>query len=140
MYEKGPSIRHKFEGNIFDGMRLRDLLEALEAAPRGCKVAFDNGELPGEFHSYRGYYDEACLAEGHEEITAAQLKKKLKKFIGSTQRGWKGGEFEMYPETPLWRADNGRTGYRIVHAHLRNGGVGTGKWNVLILCVDVNWN
>lgn len=123
------SVSHKFQGYVFKQMSLGDLLTALSNINDGTPVEFDNYEMPGVFMSYRGYYNEAGLSEGDAETTCGDLKSQLSLFIGSTQVGYKGGEYRMTNDTPLWRADYGRTGYPIVGTVMRD--------EKLVLLVDV---
>lgn len=94
----------------------------------GRFLQFDFAALhPHGLHSYRGYYDH--LAVGYEsshernvrfqrsgligERQAApscrvpEFLKALKNAIGGTYTGWKGGEYTMDEETPIWVADSG---------------------------------
>ncbi len=130
MYERSPSIAHKFQGYVFNQMTLGDLANALAELDAEMPVQFDNGENPGTFGSYRGYYEQAYLGEGGGSAVVGELREVLDRFIDSTQTGYKGGEFHMTESTPLWRAEYGRTGYHIVGTVQRDGN--------LILLVDLN--
>lgn len=57
--------------------------------------------------SYRGYYDEAALGwqggdYGTEGVLAHDLAKALETQIGTVMTGWKGGEYPITRETPVW--------------------------------------
>jgi hypothetical protein len=56
------------------------------------------------FCSYRGYYqDLAIICKNCEKASDAKLfLKELKKTIGKTFGGWKGGAFTMKNYTPVW--------------------------------------
>jgi len=70
-------------------------------------VIFDfGGYVPDGIDSWRGSYSE--LAIGHANKPYREYPKlsdfinMLESAIGSTFYGWKGGEFEMNEDTPIW--------------------------------------
>ena len=101
---------------------LGELIEQLENA--GTKddgedktVCFDFGSaIPTSLDSWRGSYNELALGyelsgydgEGkYAESTAEKLLNELKNAIDKTYTGWKGGEYTMNENTPLWVANSG---------------------------------
>lgn len=66
--------------------------------------------FPTSIDSYRGYYDELAIGfkiagyEGNSEVatSADEFLKLLKGAIGNTFTGWKGGDFMMTEDTPIW--------------------------------------
>lgn len=71
-------------------------------------------ETPLDYpESYRGYYSDIALCSG-EIGTVGELIKVLCDTIGKTYTGYKGGEFYMGPDTPLWFAPYGACGPRIM--------------------------
>jgi len=74
------------------------------------------GIYPTGIESYRGYYDELALTFTSDEFskhrikTAGELLKLLESAIGKTFTGYKGGDFVMNENTPVWLANYGNTG------------------------------
>ena len=71
------------------------------------------------FDSYRGYYDDLALGyiakdyyeenKDDEIHTVKDFLEEAKRCLGKTFYGWKGGEFIMDKNTPLWVANSGHT-------------------------------
>lgn len=61
----------------------------------------------GTFHSYRGYYSDLAFDPINENRTAGDLLAQCKDAVGRKFEGWKGGEFLMSKDTPLWVAKEG---------------------------------
>ena len=96
-------------------------------------ICFDFGSaIPTTLDSYRGYYDELAIGytlTGYDnndnhfgDKKADEFLKELKATIGKEFTGWKGGEYTMDENTPLWIANPGNAG-------------GTGVVGV----IDVSW-
>ncbi len=89
------------------------LIELLEHRPRDEKVRFDFEDMhPDDVDSYRGYYEDLAISftdEG-EAPTVEWLLERLHGAVGATFHGWKGGEYTMTRDTPLWVARSGKTG------------------------------
>lgn len=75
----------------------------------------------GSLDSYRGYYADLALEPTSTPITAEQLYVKLKQAHGTTFTGYKGGDFEMDGDTPLWVAEYGSTGRAAIGAAVVDG-------------------
>jgi hypothetical protein len=104
-------------------MTLGELIAALDEQPQEMGVRFANGERPGRFISYRGAYADLALESGegydgnlpahmvergyvaHE--TVGSLRAAADETIGKTLEGYKGGEYIMYVNTPIWLAEEG---------------------------------
>ena len=67
-----------------------------------------------EPHSYRGYYDDLALEPADFAITVTQLLNQLNWVINTELTGYKGGEFMMSADTPVWVANHGCTGQALV--------------------------
>lgn len=66
-------------------------------------------------HSYRGYYSDLALEPVDDEpIKIWQLINQLSDVIDTELTGWKGGEFLMSADTPIWVAPEGTTGAALV--------------------------
>lgn len=94
-------------------LTLGKLIAALNEANPQMEVVFDCGGSPGGPHSYRGYYSDLSFpAVG--KITAGALLALCNAVLGSTLEGYKGGDFLMKDDTPLWHAAWGSCGLAIV--------------------------
>lgn len=85
------------------------------------EVYYDFGSaIPTNLDSWRGSYSELALGyalSGYDnrdshfnKITAHELLNDLKSAIGKTFVGWKGGDFIMDENTPVWVANRGNSG------------------------------
>lgn len=91
---------------------------------RGIPVKFDVDDLaPGPFVSYRGYYSDLAIVPiaAREDPSmvwrarsGAELREALQSALGKRFTGWKGGDFVMSEDTPLWMARDGELGRAIV--------------------------
>lgn len=88
---------------------LGDLLERL----RSCDDP--NALVPyGEPHSYRGYYADLALEPLPEPIKVWELINQLSDVINTELTGYKGGEFLMGADTPVWISHYGNTGEALI--------------------------
>jgi len=87
-------------------------------------VRFDFEYLfPTELDSWRGSYAELALnfkSEGNE-MTVTAFYNMLKEAIGKEFTGYKGGEFIMNEDTPVWVANYGNSGSTAVVEVVDNG-------------------
>jgi hypothetical protein len=102
-------------------LNLGDLISDLDDYPENALVEFDTGGYPCEPHSYRGYYSDLAFESGNEPLTASALLKVAKKCLGKTFTGYKGGNYVMAEDTPLWKAFEGCTGKAIVDMQFVDG-------------------
>lgn len=89
------------------GMTLGDMIDAL-AALDGDRLVDGLGELI----SYRGYYEDLAFAPTTETRTVADLLAECREAMGRTFEGYKGGDFLMGENTPLWLSAYGNTSQR----------------------------
>ena len=98
----------------FGTTSLGALIDALMGCEYGAKVQFDFCYLaPTALASYRGYYDHLALGwtEGSRDWpTVSDIVDRLQSAIGKEFEGWKGGEYTMDRDTPIWVANPGQTG------------------------------
>lgn len=77
-------------------------------------VCFDFEYLyPTGIHSWRGAYNELALnfnSEDEGSITLEAFLTMLKDSLGKEFEGWKGGEFTMHKNTPIWVAKPNHSG------------------------------
>lgn len=90
-------------------LTLGKLIDALKAMPPGAQVA--NLHKP---HSYRGYYDDLAFEIGEATRSAKDLLAECQAAMGEVFIGYKGGEFVMGRNTPLWVASYSRTGKKLM--------------------------
>lgn len=94
-------------------LTLGELIAALEELPPDFRVilAGDTGPsyagYPSGAHSYRGYYSDLAFEPSQEPVTAGEFLTECKTFVGFTFEGYKGGDFTMTEDTPLWVAHCG---------------------------------
>ena len=100
-------------------MTLGALIATLEQMPPDAMV--DGLRRP---HSYRGYYEDLAF-ERAEWVTARTALAMCRLAIGRVFEGYKGGDYMMDLLTPLWIADYGRTGTRIMGLDPATGVIAT---------------
>lgn len=110
-------------------MTINEILKALKKINDDAPVFVADTlsvELTGEVMSWRGDYD--CLALGYclygdskEFITVGKLKSILQNSLGETFMGYKGGEFVMEKNTPVYLDNYGfATGHYIARVSAFN--------------------
>lgn len=91
-------------------MTLGEIADALKAASHDLSVRFDFcGLKPTDLDSWRGDYSMIAFGwtkEG-EFPKAGELAKKCSAAIGQTFQGYKGGDFTMSSDTPVWVSNYG---------------------------------
>ena len=109
MSEMAAETRSKYH------LTLGQLIKRLEKTPEGKPIFTQAGLGVEGLCSYRGYYSDLALnpASG-PEWTAGQLLKACKEVIETELTGYKGGEFLMTKDTPLWLASRGELGPAIM--------------------------
>lgn len=124
MSDKLQAMISIFAGNIrkqqfndSDQLSLGELIKKLEFISHSNKdeepwVVFDFADAyPIGLSSYRGYYDELAINYGAYEYddlpSLRAVIKLLKEALGKIYTGWKGGEYKMDKDTPLWVANDG---------------------------------
>jgi len=95
-------------------LTLGELIEKLEGVSPGWSVKFSSGKGPGDADSYRGYYSDLSFEPTDRDVTAGDLLDRAKTALNATFTGYKGGDFVMGPDTPLWTAPYGCCGLAIV--------------------------
>jgi hypothetical protein len=91
-------------------MTLGDLIIQLQELPPDASIP-----VLGEAHSYRGYYEDLAFEEpGGRLVTVKENLECCKGVVGKTFQGYKGGDFTMRTSTPVWIANYGECGEKIV--------------------------
>lgn len=90
-------------------MTLGELIAALDRKEPGESVHFDFGYFtPDSLHSWRGSYEQLALGYTNEyvsKITVKELLVMLRDARVKTFHGYKGGEYFMDDDTPVWVAN-----------------------------------
>lgn len=102
-------------------LTLGGLISFLEGVDASFPVKDSLGRSVGGMDSYRGYY--ADLAVGFDPQTAGELLETAKDAIGTTFQGYKGGDFLMNSDAPLWVAAYGYCGPAVIDAAVVDGTV-----------------
>ena len=93
--------------------KLKECSKDYKEQEKTIRFDFCNFE-PNGIDSYRGYYDQLALGykenSFQQELKISQVLEYCEKAIGKTFTGWKGGEYVMDEDTPLWVANSGETG------------------------------
>jgi hypothetical protein len=96
---------------------LGEFIKQLKLRPQDQGICFDFGGLePNDIGSYRGFYDELSIgfAESGRFRNVGELLAELEDAVGKVFEGYKGGDFRMGRETPLWVANYGMTGSTMI--------------------------
>jgi hypothetical protein len=90
-------------------MTLGDLISALESLPEGSEV-----DGIGKPHSYRGYYEDLAFQRIRDKRKASEVLSDAKAAMGEVFQGYKGGDYMMGKQTPIWVAAYGCCGEKIM--------------------------
>ena len=86
-------------------MRLGDIINRLEELPADFPILYDfEHAVPLAFISWRGSYDELSLepCDAPHPQTVGTLLELAKQADGETFTGYKGGDYAMDRDTPVW--------------------------------------
>jgi len=92
-------------------LTLQKLINKLSESAASKEVVFDVGGYPHNPDSYRGYYSDLAFSNNDTAITAGEFLDVATACLGKTFYGYKGGDFVMRGDTPLWMAEYGTTLY-----------------------------
>jgi hypothetical protein len=96
-------------------LTLGKAIEILKTIDPSFTIMSDfNGQGPCSPHSYRGYYSDLSIDIQDDIALVGDFLKELEKSYGKTFTGYKGGDFLMTKDTPLWCAPYGNTGRAIM--------------------------
>lgn len=90
-------------------MTLGTLIDTLAAMPPETEL-----EGFGEAHSYRGYYSDLAFEKMEGKTTAERALTMARGCMGEVFTGYKGGDYPMGRNTPVWLAEYGSCGMKIV--------------------------
>ena len=88
-------------------------------------VNFEDGSSPSGTNSYRGYYEDLAIEFNSFRTSIGEFKKMLNDALNEEFTGYKGGEYIMNEDTPLWKSNYGNaSGDAIIKIALNDyGGV-----------------
>lgn len=105
-------------------LTLGQAISRLNLFNKTLRVVFDWSRLaPCNPDSYRGYYSDLALAECEKHITVHDFSEMLKECLDKSFYGYKGGDFIMDKDTPLWAAEYGSSGRAIMRLEKRDESV-----------------
>lgn len=84
-------------------------------------VVFDIGGGPHHAHSYRGYYSDLAFDTADTGVYVKDFLGYLRESNGETFMGYKGGDYTMEDNTPLWVASYGDCGRAMMDIVLTDG-------------------
>lgn len=90
-------------------MTLGELITILEAMPENSIVANLH-----DAHSFRGYYCDLAFEHSEGTRPAKELLADCRMALGAAFSGYKGGDYIMKERTPVWIADYGCSGERLI--------------------------
>ena len=93
-------------------MTLGKMIMALEKMPSGSEVINLSGP-----HSYRGYYCDLAFELGEGKRLAADMLAVCKSAMGKVFEGYKGGDYIMKESTPVWIAEYGCSGVKLMEIY-----------------------
>ncbi len=103
-------------------LTLKDAISYIAVLPDDMPVVFDWREVvPSGVDSYRGYYADLAIDYDAGTATAEYVLKMLKSALGKPFTGYKGGDYEMGEDTPLWASIYGDTGRAITDIRVIDG-------------------
>lgn len=95
-------------------LTIGQLIERLkQVKDKSAYVRFNFGHMrPKQIESWRGSYSELAIgySEEGEKESVSDFIGRLKKCIGETFCGYKGGNYIMSENTPIWVANHGEAG------------------------------
>lgn len=108
-------------------MNLGNLIDCLEGQPsdRAVMAWLDNNgenalepdaQYIGDESSYRGYYEQLAFEPTNTPSTCGELLERCRGALDSVYCGYKGGQYRMGRHTPIWFAEWGDCGYKMVFA------------------------
>lgn len=93
-------------------MTLGKMIAALEKMPSDSEVIHLSRP-----HSYRGYYCDLAFEISEGTRPALGLLAECTSAIGKVFEGYKGGDYIMKESTPVWIADYGCCGVKLIALH-----------------------
>lgn len=96
----------RFDDDLKSCLTLGQIIGGLSAMPSGALVSGYSG-----LGSYRGYYEMLAWEGAPEPVSIGAMLNEARRAVGGTFEGYKGGEYTMGGDTPVWIANYGELGY-----------------------------
>lgn len=113
MFDNAVEAKRANDMKTSEQLMLGEMILALMTVQnKGLPVVFDDGVWwPVDLDSWRGSYRELALSYTKEEEkwSVACVLKTLQDAVGETFQGYKGGDFLMGKNTPVWVATYGNS-------------------------------
>ena len=94
---------------------LGKLIEVLEQVPEEIPVRFVGGGSPDRIDSYRGYYSDLAISVQYErEVSVKVFLSALRTALNTHFEGYKGGQYLMDADTPLWCSEWGEASNKAI--------------------------
>lgn len=93
-------------------MTIGEMLAVLKRKDQDLDVMYDFVHFrPDGCHSYRGYYEDLALGyKAGGDMKVGQLVALLDGAMERPHYGYKGGEYSMHSDTPVWVANHNEAG------------------------------
>jgi len=89
-------------------MTLGKLIEIIKPLHPDTPYRLDRGGCFYDGHSYRGYYSDLAFEPTDEQHTLGSLMSDIQSFHNKRLEGYKGGDFVLHDNVPIWISDYGR--------------------------------
>jgi hypothetical protein len=119
--------------NAMEPMTLGQIIDVLKRKDQTLPVLYDFVHFgPEGIASYRGSYEQLALGYSTNRIYVGQLLKLCEDAVGKEFQGWKGGDYIMGRDTPVWVANPGESGGTAI-VDVRDG-----SWCIRLVtaCID----
>lgn len=108
--------------HLIDGMNAAYQAERSQSQMTLGKLIARLKELPQEMkvpglsapHSYRGYYNDLAFTIPNDPASIGEILATAKGCMGEVFTGYKGGDFQMGRNTPIWLSNYGCCGQKIM--------------------------
>lgn len=101
---------------MIEPIELGALISLLEDRARTEPLFFDFCRFaPTNLQSYRGYYEQLAVGFSHEEgNTVRKFLDECRAAVGKVFTGYKGGDYVMRENTPIWVSNYSETSNTVV--------------------------
>jgi hypothetical protein len=99
----------------------RMIAELEKCDPLAVVSLSDDGMSPGDANSYRGYYSDLSFEPEDGPVSVEKYLRECRNALGETFEGYKGGDFIMGEDTPLWISTYGSASGRAIVGLLNQG-------------------
>lgn len=87
-------------------MTIGKAISALSGMSPEKPIMYSDRKAPREAMSYRGYYSDLAF-DDQDEATVGEVLANLRHALDAEMIGYKGGEYLMREDTPIWRSEYG---------------------------------